>query len=70
MSDMPEQASENEEDLQPVWRRGQYQHQTMTLHNTVGLVFMSILALALLLALLRQQKRYQELVFRLAQKVG
>ena len=66
MSEMPEQATE--EDLQPVWRRGQYQHQTMTLHNTVGLVFMSIFAFALLVVLVRQQRRYQELVEKWVQK--
>jgi len=44
----------------------QYQHQTLTLHNTVGLIFMSIFAMILLVALLRQQSRYQELVVQLA----
>jgi hypothetical protein len=46
--------------------RHQYQHQTMTLHNTVGLVFMSIFAFILLVALLRQQTRYQALAVELA----
>jgi hypothetical protein len=68
MSDIPNQATPEDEDLQPVWRRGQYQHQTMTLHNTVGLVFMSIFAFALLIALVRQQRRYQELAVHLAKK--
>ena len=43
----------------------QYQHQTMTLHNTVGLVLMSIFAFVLLVILLRQQTRYQELAEKL-----
>jgi hypothetical protein len=34
----------------------QYQHQTLTLNNTAGMVFMSFLAFVLLGALLRQQK--------------
>jgi hypothetical protein len=46
----------------------QYQHQTLTLNNTVGMVFMSIFAFVLLLVLLRQQKRYHELVMKLALK--
>ena len=46
--------------------RSQYQHQTLTLHNTVGLVIMSLFAFALLVALLRQQTRYQELAVQLA----
>ena len=46
----------------------QYQHQTVTLNNTVGMLFMSILAFSLLVALLRQQKRYHELALQLAQQ--
>jgi hypothetical protein len=45
-----------------------YQHQTVTLNNTVGMMFMSILAFALLVALLRQQARYHELTIQLAQQ--
>ncbi len=45
----------------------QYQHQTLTLDNTLGLLCMSILAFVLLLGLLRQQARYQKLVAQLAQ---
>lgn len=47
-------------------RRNQYQHQTLTLHNTIGLVFMSIIAFVLLVALLRQQKRYDELIMKIS----
>jgi hypothetical protein len=47
---------------------GQYQHQIVTLNNTVGMIFMSILAFALLVALLRQQARYHELAVQLAQQ--
>jgi hypothetical protein len=59
---------DNPESLQPTGGRSQYQHQTMTLHNTVGLFFMSILAFALLLALLRQHKRYDELIERFSKQ--
>jgi hypothetical protein len=44
----------------------QYQHQTVTLNNTVGMAIMSIFAIVLLVVLLRQQKRYHELVMELA----
>jgi hypothetical protein len=59
-----------DQDLQNKRRYGsyQYQYQTLTLHNSLGLVFMSALALALLIALFRQQARYQELIEKLAQK--
>ncbi len=40
----------------------QLQNQPVTLHNTVGLVFMSIMAFILLVALLRSQGRYQDLL--------
>lgn len=46
----------------------QYQHQTLTLNDTVGLIIMSLLALALLAGLLSQQKRYQKLVEQLAKQ--
>jgi hypothetical protein len=49
-------------------RNGQYQHQTLTLNNTAGMLFMSILAFALLAALMRQQKRYHELAVKLARQ--
>lgn len=45
----------------------QYQHQTLTLDNTLGLLCVSILAFVLLLGLLRQQARYQKLVAQLSQ---
>ena len=40
----------------------------MTLHNTIGLLFMSILAFTLLVALLRKQARYEELVVQWARQ--
>jgi hypothetical protein len=46
----------------------QYQHQTLTLNNTAGMVCMSIIAFVLLVALLRQQRRYHELAMKLALK--
>jgi len=46
----------------------QYQHQIVTLNNTAGLVLMSILAFALLVALLRQQARNHALAVQLAQQ--
>jgi hypothetical protein len=52
----------NTESLQPEVGRSHFQQQTLTLHNTVGLIFMSILAFALFIALLRQQKHYDDLI--------
>ena len=46
----------------------QYQHQTLTLNNTIGLLLMSTLAFALLVALLRKQARYEELALQLARQ--
>lgn len=46
----------------------QYQHQTLTLNNTAGMVFMSIVAFVLLVVLVRQQRRYHELAMKLALK--
>ena len=46
----------------------QYQHQTLTLNNTIGLLLMSTLAFALLVALLRKQARYEELALQLARR--
>ena len=66
MNERLAEAIDNNDVLTPAHGRSQYQHQTMTLHNTVGLVFMSIFAFILLVALLRQQTRYQELAVKLA----
>ncbi len=65
---MDERPTEDNENIQPEGERNKYQQQTYTLHNTVGLFFMTILAMTLLVALLRQQRRYQELVVRWAQQ--
>jgi hypothetical protein len=67
MTEVLKQPSENNEGSQRTSGNSQYQHQTLTLHNTVGLVLMSILAFALLVALLYQQARYRELATQLAQ---
>jgi hypothetical protein len=67
MTEVPKQPFKNNEDSQRKSGYNQYQHQTLTLHNTLGLVFMSILAFALLVGLLRQQARYHELAMQLAQ---
>jgi hypothetical protein len=57
----------NEEEGIRKTQRGysQYQHQSVVLHDTLGLIFMSILALVLLIALLRQQSWYRKLVERM-----
>lgn len=44
----------------------QYQNQPVTMHNTLGLLFMSILAIVLLVALVRQQSRSQDLLAKLS----
>ena len=68
MTEMLEEPTMSNEGSQQKGDDSQYIHQTVTLHNTVGLVFMSILAFALLLALLRQQARYHELTKELWQR--
>ena len=62
------QSTSNNEGSQPKGGGFQYQHQTVTLHNTIGLLFMSILAFTLLMALLRKQARYEELAVQLARQ--
>jgi hypothetical protein len=42
-----------------------YSPVKVTMHNTVGMVFMSILAILMFTALLITQKRYQEMVNRM-----
>ena len=61
MIEEPGRSNSNHEGLQPKGGDFQYQHQTVTLDNTIGLVLMSILAFALLVALLRKQARCDEL---------
>jgi len=68
MNAISKQAMQDDENLQPGGEPNQYQHQTMTLHNTVGLVFMSIFSFVLLMVLARQQARYHELAARWAEK--
>jgi hypothetical protein len=68
MTDMLKQPTKSSEGSKPERGDRQYQHQILTLNNTAGLVFMSILAFALLVALLRQQARCHELAVRLAQQ--
>jgi hypothetical protein len=43
----------------------QLQNQPVTLHNTLGLIFMSILAFILLVALLRHQSRSLDLIAKM-----
>jgi hypothetical protein len=62
---MTEMLTEQEEGRDS--QRSQYQHQILTLNNTAGMVLMSLVALALLVALLRQDKRIQELAEKLAE---
>ncbi len=68
MTEENKQSTSNNEGSQTKSGNFQYQHQTMTLHNTIGLLFMSILAFALLVALLRKQARYEELVVQLVRQ--
>ncbi|MGA2504602.1 MAG: hypothetical protein ABSG01_10980 [Anaerolineales bacterium] len=68
MTDKLTEPTTSNEDSKRERGYSQYQHQTLTLHNTVGMVLMSILAFALLAALLRQQARYHELAVHLGQK--
>jgi hypothetical protein len=68
MVEMPKQQTMSSEDEQQKSGSSQYQHQTLTLHNTIGLMFMSIMAFALLAALLRQQRRNRELILQLAKQ--
>jgi|GEM_PF-4632848 hypothetical protein len=49
-------------------RTSQYQQPIVTLNNTAGVLFISILAFSLLVALLRQQAHYHELAMQLAKQ--
>jgi hypothetical protein len=62
------QSTSKNEGSQPIGGDFQYQHQTLTLHNTIGLLLMSILVFALLVALLRKQARFEELAVQLARQ--
>ncbi len=57
----------NENPVNPLPENGrsQYQHQSLTLNNTVGMVIMSAFAISLLVALMRLQRCYHELVRKL-----
>ena len=68
MTEIHNQPSLNDEEGQRKTGYGQYQHQTMNLDNTIGLIFMSILSIIMLAGLLRQQARSHELAVRLAQQ--
>jgi hypothetical protein len=68
MTEILKQPNMSSEGSKPERGDSQYQHQILTLNNTAGLVFMSILAFALLVALLRQQARYHELAVRLTRQ--
>ena len=68
MTEGLEKLTGNPESLQPEGGRSHFQQQTLTLHNTVGLVFMSILSFALLIALLRQQRRYDDLIAQISKQ--
>ncbi len=68
---MPEkQHQPSDGDKEAARSRGdlQYQHQTLVLNNTAGVVLMSALAFVLLAALLRQHKLYRELAVKFALK--
>jgi hypothetical protein len=65
MTEIREQPRPNNEGPQSKSGYSQYQHQTLTIHDTLGLVLMSILAFALLVGLLRQQAHYHELATQL-----
>ena len=55
----------NETGSQPAEQKSGVDHFNpviVTAHNTVGMVFMGLVALALLAALLRSQRRYQQLL--------
>ena len=67
MNEMLEGPTKSNEVAQAEGGHSQYQHQTWTFHNTIGLVLMSMLAFALLVGLLRQQARYQEFVKQVMQ---
>jgi hypothetical protein len=68
MTEVLDQPSKTSEDSQRKRGFTQYQYQTMALHNTLGLVFMSILAFALLVGLQREHARYRELAKQLAHR--
>jgi len=46
----------------------QLQNQPVTLHNTVGLLIMSVMAFVLLFALLRLQGRYEDVLKKKTQE--
>lgn len=68
MTEDMKQSTSNNEVSQAKYGDFQYQYQTMTLHNTVGLLCMSILAFALFVALLHKQARFEELAVLLARQ--
>lgn len=69
MNEMSAQPHEGEGTRKPQRGYSQYQHQSVVLHDTLGLIFMSILALVLLIALLRQQSSYRKLVERMVYRI-
>ncbi len=69
MNEMSVQPHEGEGTRKNQRGYSQYQHQSVVLHDTLGLIFMSILALVLLIALLRQQSSYRKLVERMVYRI-
>ena len=67
MNETQKQPSETAANAQTPHGYSQYQHQTLLLDNTLGLVFMSLVAFILLIGLLRQQARYHKLATQLSQ---
>ena len=68
MNEKLTQSTASNEDSQREGGTSQYQHPIVILNNTAGVLFMSILAFALLVALLRQQAHYHELAVQLAKQ--
>ncbi len=68
MTEKLTQSTANNKGSQRDGGTSQYQHPIVTLNNTAGVLFMSILAFALLVALLRQQAHYHELAVQLAKQ--
>jgi hypothetical protein len=68
MTETVEQPTSSSENPLPVSGYGQYQRQTVTLNNTIGMMLMSVIAFTLLVSLLRQQARFHELEEKILNK--
>ena len=67
MLDELEQPIESKADSKPEREFSQYQPQTVSLHDTIGVIVLGIVAITMLFALLRQQRYYRDLALRLTQ---